>query len=84
MIIPEFMRFYGVTAEKALSDYAVRFFSLANSMYRLQAREDLMLITVMSSALSGGSEAQTVIDELKKKEKGLHGILEEVRIIKGK
>lgn len=84
MIIPEFIRFYGYSVEQALNDYAVRFFSLANSMYRLQARESLMQLTLINAGSAGGSDAQTVIDELKKKEKGLHGILEEVRVIKGK
>lgn len=81
MMIPEFIRFYGYTAQEALSEYAVTFFSLVNSMYRLQAREMLRDITTTSTAMSG-KESSSTINELKKQERGLHGIVQEVRTVR--
>lgn len=81
-MIPEFMRFYGYTATDTLQELARTFFSLVNSMYRLQAKESLEAIVNTSTAMSGGSEADKVISELKKQEKGVSGIVEEVRNIK--
>ena len=76
MMIPEFMRFYHYTAEQVLNESARVFFSLMNSMYRLQANEQLSQILVQSTAFNCGSEAQSVILDLNKQAKGLHGILE--------
>lgn len=81
MMIPEFIRFYGYTTQQVLGEYAVTFFSLINSMYRLKAKEALMDITTISSGMAG-KEGQSVINELKKQERGLHGIVEEVRTVK--
>lgn len=81
MIVPEFIRFYGYTAEQAMQELAVRFFSLVNSMYRIQANEALMTLNVTNAAFSGDSG---VVDQLKKQSRGLHGIVQEVRIVKGK
>lgn len=82
MMIPEFIRFYGYTSQQVLSEYAVTFFSLVNSMYRLQAREMLRGITTVSTAMSG-KEASSTINELRKQEKGLQGIVQEVRTVRG-
>lgn len=82
MMVPEFMRFYNYTTTQALDELAKTFFSLVNSMYRLQAKESLEDIVNTSAAMSGGSDADTVISELKKQHKGISGIVEEVRTIK--
>ena len=82
MIVPEFIRFYGYTAEQVLDELAVRFFSLVNSMYRLQARESLVSITNHLTASAGGDEAQKTIEALHKQEKGLTGVLQEVETLR--
>lgn len=82
MMLPEFMRFYKYTASQTLDEFAVTFFALLNSMHRLQAREAIQTIAYNSAAFSGGKEASSIMDNLKKQEKGLHGIVQEVRSIK--
>lgn len=82
MMIPEFMRFYGYTLTQVLDEYAISFFSLINSMYRLQAREQIRDIVSVSAGMAG-KDGQNTVDELKKQERGLHGVVEEVRTIKG-
>jgi hypothetical protein len=81
MMIPEFMRFYGYTAKQTLGEYAITFFSLVNSMYRLQAREQLRQIVAVSAGMNG-KESQSTISEIEKQEKGLHGIVQEIRNVK--
>jgi hypothetical protein len=82
MMIPEYIRFYGGNVTSALDEYARVFFALINSMYRLQAKEALLQLSVTNAA-QGGENAQGVVDSLRKQERGLHGIVEEVRVIKG-
>lgn len=82
MMIPEFIRFYSYTVSQALDEYAVTFFSLINSMYRLQAQEQLSSIMTVSAGMAGGKEASGTISALEKQAKGLHGIVQEVRNIK--
>lgn len=83
MIVPQFLRFYsGYTAQSALSEYARVFFTLVNSMFRLQAQEMLANITSTSVGFNSGKEAQSVISKLEKESKGLSGIVREVRVIK--
>lgn len=81
MMIPEFMRFYSYTLTQVLNEYAVSFFSLVNSMYRLLAREQIRDIVSVSAGMAG-KDGQSTIDELKKQERGLHGVVEEVRVAK--
>lgn len=81
MMVPEFMRFYGYKAKDCLDEFAITFFSLVNSMYRIQANEALMNLSVTSAAFSGDSNVQ---DQLRKQSRGLHGIVQEVRVVKGK
>lgn len=81
MMIPEFIRFYGYTAQEVLHEYAITFFSLVNSMYRLQAREQLRQIVAVSAGMNG-KESQSTISEIEKQEKGLHGIVQEIRNVK--
>lgn len=82
MMIPEFMRFYRYSLTDTLNEYAVSFFSLINSMYRLQAREQIRAIISVSAGMAG-KDGQSTVDELKKQEKGLHGVVQEVRTVKG-
>jgi len=82
MMIPEFMRFYSYTLTQALDEYAVAFFSLINSMYLLMAREQIRDIVSVSTGMAG-KDGQSTVDELKKQERGLHGVVEEVRTVKG-
>lgn len=83
MIVPRFLRFYGgYTAQSVLNEYAVSFFSLVNSMFRLQAQELLDSITANTVASHGGQEAQAILKNLQQKTEGLHGIVQEVRNIK--
>lgn len=82
MILPQFIRFYGYTAEQAFDTLARTFFALVNSMYQLQADERLSRITDSSVAFSGGEQGDKIVSELTKQSKGLHGIVQEVRNIK--
>lgn len=78
-MVPEFIRFYsGYTITTVMDEYAKVFFALVNAMYRLQADEQLREIEVESS-INGSDES---FSNIKKKSRGLHGILQEVRTIK--
>lgn len=79
MIVPKFMRFYGYTASQALSERAQTFFALVNSMYRVQAEDSIRDIVNTSAAMNGHQET---IAELRKQERGVAGIVREVRGIK--
>ena len=80
MIVPQFLRFYqGYTAESVLSEYAIRFFALLNSMFRLEAEEKISTAVLVSAGVNGNDE---VIENLKKQSRGLHGILNEVKTAK--
>ncbi len=78
-MIPEFIRFYQYTLSQSLDELAVSFFALMNSMYRIQAKESLDNILQIATGTNGGKE---YIDGLQKQERGISGIVEEVRIIK--
>lgn len=81
MMIPEAMRFYGWKVNDCLDEFATTFFSMVNAMNRIQGREGLRQLAIASAGFNGD---ETVHAELMKQSKGLHGILEEVRVIKGK
>lgn len=78
-MVPEFIRFYSYSASQVLDEYAVRFFSLVNSMYQLKASEGLDSVMQVSAGMNGNKE---YLDALQKQQKGIAGIVEEVRIIK--
>lgn len=81
MILPQFLRFYnGYTVKSVMAEYAVTFFSLVNDMYRLKADEILDGITSVSVGMSGD---QSAVEKLQKSSKGLKGIVQEVRTVKG-
>ena len=82
MMFAEFLSFYGYTADQALSEYAKRFFGLANSMLRIQGSQNLTNLYISASGNAGGNEAEKLASQFKKQAKGNHGILQEVRIIK--
>lgn len=75
MLIPEFIRFYGYTLEQTLNEFAVTFFSLVNSMYRLKANEALTDMSVSNAT-------QETVDLYRKQAKGVHGVVTETRIAK--
>lgn len=80
MMIPEFMRFYSYTASETLNEAARTFFGLINQMYRIQAQEALTSINTTGAGMAGAKDAAPVIDGYKKQAKGLHGIVEEVKV----
>lgn len=83
MILPRFLHFYpGYTAQSALDEYVITFFSLVNAMFRLEARYAMDRIVENSVPHADKGYGTKVMDELKKQAKGLHGILQEVRTIK--
>lgn len=82
MIVPQFIRFYGYTLAQTLDEYAVSFFSLVNSMYRIRAKENLDGALQVSLGMSGKDGKET-LNKLEKESQGLHGILQEVRNVKG-
>lgn len=83
MIVPEFLRFYGgYTAESLLNEYAIRFFSLVNSMQRLRAIERADSIGEIAIGMAEPKQRESALASLDKSARGLHGILQEVRVIK--
>ncbi len=82
MIVPQFIRFYGYSLADTLDEFAVAFFSLVNSMYRIRARENLDGALQVSLGMSG-KEGRETLKRLEKESQGLHGILQEVRNVKG-
>lgn len=82
MVVPQFIRFYGYTLTDTLDEYAVSFFSLVNSMFRIKARENIDGALRVSLGMSG-KEGKSTLEKLEKESQGLHGILKEVRNVKG-
>lgn len=81
MVVPQFLRFYnGYTLASVLSEFAVAFFSLVNSMYRIRAQETLDGINQVAVGFSGHPET---VSRLQKAADGIHGIVQEARVIKG-
>lgn len=78
MMIPEYMRFYGQSPNQVLSEYAITFFALCDSMYRIQAKEILNEILAVSSGMNG-DESKSVVDDLRKQSRGMRGIVDEVK-----
>lgn len=81
MMVPEYMRFYGQGANEVLGTKARTFFSLVNCMYRLKARE--MLSDILSTSAAMNDKSGKVIADLEKQQKGIAGIVEEIRVVKG-
>lgn len=81
MSVPKFMRFYSYTKSETLNEWAVSFFSLLNSMYRIQADEAINNIVQISAGMSGKEGGSSVVAEYQKQSAGIHGIVEEVRTV---
>lgn len=81
MIVPEFMRFYHYTLNETMHEYAIAFFTLVNSMFRLKAKETIERAYEYSLG-QGGDESKSAIEKLRKDSEGLHGILNEVKTVK--
>lgn len=81
MMVPRFVRFYSYRVQDCLQEYARTFFAMVNAMYRIEGDESLNQMTVISGAMSGESSVQ---EHFKKQSKGLHGIVEEVRTVRGR
>ena len=85
MIVPQFLRFYtGYTSQSLMDEFAVTFFSLVNSMFRLKAEEMIDEINAVTVGMADNSERQEVLSKLSKSTRGKHGILQEVRIVRNK
>lgn len=84
MIVPQFLRFYGgYKASDVMDEYAVTFFSLVNSMYRLQPDEMITAINSVAVGMADPKDRSNILTSLEKSAQGLHGILKEVRNVKG-
>jgi hypothetical protein len=85
MALPQFLHFYpGYTLDSLLNEYAIRVLTLINSMHRIKSSE---LIDSISAVAVGGAEPiqrEDVINKLEKSSRGIEGILEEVRVIRGR
>jgi hypothetical protein len=79
-MIPEYIRFYGGTLESVLNMYTRTFFAMINSMLEIQAKEHLEYMTI--SAAIQSKDGKKVVDTLLKQQKGLRGIVDEVKIVK--
>lgn len=73
MIVADFMRFYNYSLTDTLNEYAVSFYSLVNTMYRQRATEALTLMSAFNAT-------QELVDGYNKQQKGLHGIVQEIRV----
>ncbi len=83
MIVPQFIRFYqGYTVDAVMNEYAVTFFSLVNSMYRLKADESLDRIMEASVPHMSESDSRDILARLKEGSKGISGIVEQIKRIK--
>lgn len=80
MMVPEYMRFYGQGANDVLRTTARTFFSLVNCMYRLKARE--VLSDILSTSAAMNDKSGSVISQLEKQERGIAGIVEEIKVVK--
>lgn len=83
MIVPEFVRFYGgYTVRSTMQEMAITFFSLVNSMYRIQSSEMIDDITSTSIGMADPKERTSALEKLEKSSAGIHGIVQEVRQVK--
>lgn len=79
-MIPEYIRFYGGRPIEILDEFAVTFFALLNRMYSIQATEQLDAIYAVNVGTSG-KDSEKYIDGLLKQQKGISGIVEEVKVL---
>lgn len=81
MIVPQFIRFYGYNLADTFNEYAVSFFSLVNSMYRLQASERLNGILEVATGMAG-KDGKATVSKLEEQAEGMNKYLREVRNLK--
>jgi len=82
MIVPQFIRFYGYTLSQTMNEFAVSFFSLVNSMYRIEASERLNGILEVSAGMAG-KEAREVIGKLEDQSQGANKYIDQAKVLKG-
>ena len=82
MIVPQFIRFYSYTLNETMNEFAVSFFSLVNSMYRVQASERLDGILEVATVMAG-KESRDVITKLEEQSEGANKYIEQAKTLKG-
>jgi len=75
------MRFYNCTLDSVLSTYTRTFFALLNSLFQIKADE--MLESIATQQAVHSEDGRVIIDQLKKQSKGLNGLVNEVKVVKG-
>lgn len=82
-MIGEFIHYYpAYTVESVLNMYAVTFFAMLATMYRLKGMDNENNVYRMAVAFAGGDGLSKYIEDTKKQIKGAKGLLEEVRIVR--
>lgn len=80
-MIGEFIHYYpAYTVESVLNMYAVTFFTMLATMYRLKGMDKQESAYNTAIAFSGGDGLAKYLEENAKQIKGAKGLLEEVRI----
>lgn len=65
------MRFYGVPMEAILREPAIRFFSLLDEAYKMEAERQLKAIAAVTLGFANSKDRQKPIDELKRISDGI-------------
>lgn len=81
-MIAEFMTYYHYSLDQTLMMYAVSFYALLASMYRLKAVETQEKAYMIAVAFAGGDSFKEYIEHLDKQAKGAQGLLDEVRVVR--
>lgn len=82
MMVAEFMNYYHYKLDDVLNMYALAFFALLASMYRLNGVKAQEVAYTMAVAQSGGKVYKEFIEAMEKQAKGARGILDEIRVIR--
>lgn len=84
MIVPQFLRFYpGYTRQSLMDEFAITFFALVNSMFRLKPEERVDQINNYAIGMSDTNDREAAVAKLNKSAEGKHGVLQEVKAVKG-
>lgn len=81
-MIPEFMRFYRYSLADVLDMYAVSFFALMNSYYKLYALERMARITDVAVSQSDSQDANSIREGLERQSKGVDDILRQAKVLR--
>lgn len=76
------MKYYNYRLDQALELFAVSFFSLLSSMYRLQGRYNQELAYRTAVAFAGGDSFTEYIKSMEKQAKGATGLLNEAKVLR--